>query len=649
MTFRMICARLVLVGALVVLGHQSGWAGSTGKINGVVLDANGAALPGVNVVLTGTRQGATTDADGYFFILNVDPGSHVLEASLVGFTTERREEVRVQADFTTKADFSLTESAIELGEMVVIAERPAVEPDKTMSLYIVGTDDIQNVPLARSPSEVIELQPGVSLDGNLRIRGSHTASVNNGTNEIFVEIDGVRLANDDGLGENNALAQVNSISRGALQEVQVLAGGMDAEYGNAQGGVVRMVSAEAKQYYAGGLEYRATLPGLKHWGSNVYDSAFLQGRPNYGDATLNHSRTNYDNKLGHFVEANFSGPITQDMGFFASSKSTRRAPIYPNTNNSSPFNIQNSLNVTHRPSTRIKFKLGGTLAYSDGFADGTTSIIRGPGGSVSGTPPGGTRGISQSGSNLFVRDGFSAGGKSPRTDTVLYGVFTHTVSPKTFYELRLSYQSTKLDTSGVPAATQDIVRDAKGFYEARDLHAFSYADRSRFVLKADVSSQATRGHFFKAGFEIIRSSLYQHEENFNTTRSRNVRLVGEGDPIVGMSAFNPITYAAYVQDKMEFEGLVVNAGIRVDRLDPGSSYGRAMDQTLWNHYNSLTRFRNAPVIDSPSQTAYSPRLGISHPITERSTIRFFTGRFHQFTQLQHLYNRNYRASGPTRT
>ena len=120
MTFRMICARLVLVGALVVLGHQSGWAGSTGKINGVVLDANGAALPGVNVVLTGTRQGATTDADGYFFILNVDPGSHVLEASLVGFTTERREEVRVQADFTTKADFSLTESAIELGEMVAI-------------------------------------------------------------------------------------------------------------------------------------------------------------------------------------------------------------------------------------------------------------------------------------------------------------------------------------------------------------------------------------------------------------------------------------------------------------------------------------------------------------------------------------------------
>ena len=71
-----------------------------------------------------------------------------------------------------------------------------------------------------------------------------------------------------------------------------------------------------------------------------------------------------------------------------------------------------------------------------------------------------------------------------------------------------------------------------------------------------------------------------------------------------------------------------------------------MDQVIWNHYNSLTRWRNVPIVDSPTQTAISPRLGISHPITERSTIRFFTGRFHQFVGLQSLYNRTWRATGP---
>jgi hypothetical protein len=71
-----------------------------------------------------------------------------------------------------------------------------------------------------------------------------------------------------------------------------------------------------------------------------------------------------------------------------------------------------------------------------------------------------------------------------------------------------------------------------------------------------------------------------------------------------------------------------------------------MDEVLWNHYNSLTRWRNVPTVDSPRQTAVSPRLGISHPVTEKSTIRFFTGRFFQFTGLQHLYNREFRSTTP---
>ena len=66
---------------------------------------------------------------------------------------------------------------------------------------------------------------------------------------------------------------------------------------------------------------------------------------------------------------------------------------------------------------------------------------------------------------------------------------------------------------------------------------------------------------------------------------------------------------------MEFEGLIVNLGVRYEVLAPGESFGRAMDHVTWNHYNSLTRWRNVPIVDSPTQTAISPRLGISHPIT----------------------------------
>ncbi|MDE2698087.1 MAG: carboxypeptidase-like regulatory domain-containing protein, partial [Gemmatimonadota bacterium] len=171
---------LILVGALCVFYPSDGMAATTGKVTGVVKDAQGEALPGVNVVVKGTRRGAVTDTDGYFLILAVDPGVHEVEASLVGYRTETIQNVLVQVELTTTVNIVLQEAAVELGELVVIAERPAVEPDKTVSRYIVGVEQVEQVPLARNAAEVIELQPGVSLDGAMRIRASHTASVTNG-------------------------------------------------------------------------------------------------------------------------------------------------------------------------------------------------------------------------------------------------------------------------------------------------------------------------------------------------------------------------------------------------------------------------------------------------------------------------------------
>ena len=104
-------------------------AGIVGKLNGVVADATGAPLPGANVVIQGTRRGATTDTEGYFLILSVEPGRYKLEASMVGYTAATKQDVAVRADFTTTVDFNLAEAALQAEELVVIAERPPVEPD----------------------------------------------------------------------------------------------------------------------------------------------------------------------------------------------------------------------------------------------------------------------------------------------------------------------------------------------------------------------------------------------------------------------------------------------------------------------------------------------------------------------------------------
>jgi len=115
-----LCWGLILA---LLLMNGAVWAGTTGKVTGVIKDAkNGEPLPGVSVVIVGTKRGAVTDVSGTYYILSVDPGTYQLRATLVGYQAEIQKEVRVAADFTTTINYSLKESAVELGEISVVAE-----------------------------------------------------------------------------------------------------------------------------------------------------------------------------------------------------------------------------------------------------------------------------------------------------------------------------------------------------------------------------------------------------------------------------------------------------------------------------------------------------------------------------------------------
>ena len=647
---KIIC--LTLVGALCWPAMSE--AGSVGKISGTVRDARGEPLPGANVVVQGTRRGATTDSEGYFLILAIEPGEYQMEATMVGYAPRVNNAVVVRADFTTTIDFQLEETTLQAAEMLVVAERPPVEPDRTTSRYIIDVVDINRVPLARTAEDLIELSPGVSLDGNLRIRGSGVVgSGGQRLNETFVEVDGIKLVNNDGFSTPNFMG----VNKSALQEVQVVVGGMDAEYGNAQGGVISLITRESRDKFGGLGEYRLTLPGKKHWGSNVYESAIHEGQADFNDPTFAseidsrtnqpaHQQTDYTGVWGHFREGSFSGPISEDAGFFLSLTNSRQAPLYPDIDNGEPFNIQFSGNATYRLGNNTKVKVGSVYGYYKGynfarvFSDGT--------GGTSAIPEGSARSLQNAteGKNIFVPGGFAGVGEGNETENVLYAVLTHTISSKTFYELRISHQRSAVDTSGIPATTEAIRRSSAGFYLPRDVHSFDYYRRNRWLLKGDLTSQITRGHLVKGGFELTRFSIYQHEEGFPDPQIRQIRLVGKGDPILGMEPFTPLQYALYLQDKMEFEGLVVNAGVRFDAVDPGEAWGYAGEKILWHHYSSLTRWRNVPLEDSPLNTAWSTRLGISHPITARASIRFFTGTFHQFNDMQWFYTRFFRSSVP---
>ncbi|MCC6398110.1 MAG: carboxypeptidase-like regulatory domain-containing protein, partial [Bacteroidetes bacterium] len=98
----------------------------SGKVSGVITDRDTKEpLVGVNVTLTGTTLGATTDTRGEYFILRVPPDTYTLRIALLGYQVATVRNVKVSIDLTTRINVALEEASVDIGEEVIItAERP---------------------------------------------------------------------------------------------------------------------------------------------------------------------------------------------------------------------------------------------------------------------------------------------------------------------------------------------------------------------------------------------------------------------------------------------------------------------------------------------------------------------------------------------
>ena len=510
--------------------------------------------------------------------------------------------------------------------------------------------------MVRSASEFIELQAGVSVDGEVSIRAGDAE-------DTAYYVDGVRIASTDHAGTR----VYRDVNRTSIQEMTVVTGGMAAEYGNAQAGVVSFVTREGGQEYHGLLDYQFQPSGQKHWGANVYDSAIHRGNNQWdnpewigetvtlpdGSSVPAHQRLDYTGNAGHFVEGNIGGPLAQGFTFFASSKYRREASILPGPNLTTPFNTNTNLKLSYSASPTVKVRGGG-------FYDKRESTSRGP-------DEGGLLDLRNDGKNLFMVDPNPAGMQED-VDYLAWASLTHSLSPKTFYELRLSLSKSTRDTTDLPtgggAATPETtltgnpVKDVSGFYTVfREVVDWQRFSRERLILKGDLSSQINKQNFIKTGFELTRYNNWNQDYESAGPSSREVRwyskTYNDTDFLPGGSntGVNPIEVGLYLQDKIEFEGMIVNAGVRADALytrelttDVDAFYGAK--SPMWK---SMTRNRHVPTVEGNRIAAVSPRVGISHPITSKSLIRFFYGKFTQMPNFEMLYRNEWKSQSANDT
>ncbi len=283
-----------------------------GKIAGYVKDANtGDPLPGANVMIKGTSLGAATDTDGYYYMINVQPGIYTVSCSMMGYKTLTKTNVQVVVGQTTKLDFILEETVLEVGEEVVVtAERPLIEADVTSKVSTVTYDEIKNMP-AEDMTRVLALQSNITILTNTpyaksgyNIRGIEDIRMRGGrNNEVGLFIDGMKVQNPLFGGF------ATRINNNAINQMTVAAGGFSPEYGNALSGVINLTTREGGNRFSGLLEYGTSMP------FGVEALATDEGRArNYQD-----------------VQISLNGPVpfVRNLSFFFSGEvSTQAGTVY---------------------------------------------------------------------------------------------------------------------------------------------------------------------------------------------------------------------------------------------------------------------------------------------------------------------------------
>jgi hypothetical protein len=214
-------------------------AGITGKIVGRVIDAEtGDPLIGANVIVEGTSLGAAADVDGYYMILNVRPGTYSIRAMMIGYQDFVVQNVKVLIDINTDVDFTMVMTTLLGREVVVIAQEPAVRMDVTSTTFSIGSDQIEQLQIEEF-DDLLNLQAGVN-EGHFR--GGRS-------NEVMYIIDGIPM-NDVYSGEASF-----EIDNDMIEQVEVISGTFNAEYGQAMSGIINVVTKEGQANVEGNASF----------------------------------------------------------------------------------------------------------------------------------------------------------------------------------------------------------------------------------------------------------------------------------------------------------------------------------------------------------------------------------------------------------
>ncbi len=644
-------------------------AGTVGKIEGVVKDkSTGLPLPNANVTLVGTTMGANAAAQGSFSILNIPGGTYDFKASFVGYKDVVMSGVQVIPDFTTTLTFELEPTVAAIMDAITVgAEKPLIQRDMTGSARFIGSEELQHQPI-RGYQEAASLSAGVVAEGRpLNVGG---AQIEESTNDPRLYVRGGR-SNEvayfvDGFSQQDPLTGISttSINQNAIDQVVVLTGGFDAEYGRIMSGVVNVVTKEGGDKYFGSAEvFSDALAGdwigAKRYDQNLYGASL--GGPLPGVSAMSfllsgEHRWERDRNPRPIEKLDISAEEEATLRSFVGRKnfgitndqidSYLKDGILPN-NSLEGWTGQGRL--VWDMNQNMKVKLGGNSSVEN-WREYRHSYL------------------------MDLRH-------APRyqdTNRSVYGTFSQTISRQTFLEIAGNYFYTErfrgdgihfkdLAAYGRPDGNPDFdpslplffYGDSTGGQGGTIWDDFLHRESAYVGLKGDLSSQWREGHTAKLGLEYRRHTLRRYQHLFPANNYKGIpngyvdvdffgyeidhSATVDGDGVPGSTSPNdgsldgakhPIDASIYLQNKYEKDDFVVRAGLRYDYLNANTERLKNEVQPLGEDNTTLDP---EDLTESKACNKLSPRLGVGFPVGEGTLFRANYGKFFQQPNLEDLY------------
>ena len=228
-----------LLGFCTILSPAApAWPGAAGLIlSGIVRDGRTAQpVPDVNIIIEGTRLGTVTHENGWFILKNVPPGTHTLQAGVLGYRTEI---LRITATLDTVLDIAVAPRPVPLNPVVVTATRSS-------HLYSAVSAACDILPRERldesngnTAAEALAEVGSLLVKDNGGFAGLKTLSIRGSSDaQVLVLLDGQRLNTAQSGG-----VDLGGIPLEALERIEIVRGGHSALLGtDAVGGAVHLIT-----------------------------------------------------------------------------------------------------------------------------------------------------------------------------------------------------------------------------------------------------------------------------------------------------------------------------------------------------------------------------------------------------------------------